>query len=154
MSWRIAKLLEGIAPILFVSMSIVIAAYFVHVSATRDLNHLESSLFQVFALFVGLFGSFIFGRQAASAAARELIRPHARSAIRRIRSLSSGLGRLAVAIERCESPEEYRVTLATLEAIVTEQLGTADDALEDWADIVPEDVSELRKKLLAEGNGE
>ena len=28
-----------------------------------------------------------------------------------------------------------------------EQLSTADDALEDWNDIVPEDVAELREKL-------
>ena len=37
------------------------------------------------------------------------------------------------------------MALAKLDAIVAEQLATADDALEDWRDIVPEDVEELTK---------
>ena len=35
-------------------------------------------------------------------------------------------------------------SMAKLEAIVIEQLATADDALEDWNDIVPDEVSELK----------
>ena len=35
-----------------------------------------------------------------------------------------------------------------------EQIATADDALEDWADIVPDDVDELRKKLGGIGKKE
>ena len=34
-----------------------------------------------------------------------------------------------------------------IEVIVIEQLATADDALEDWRDIVPEEVDELSRKL-------
>ena len=37
------------------------------------------------------------------------------------------------------------MTLAKLDTIVTEQLAAADDALEDWRDIVPDDVKELTK---------
>lgn len=36
-----------------------------------------------------------------------------------------------------------------LEAVVTEQLATADDAMEDWNDVVPEDVCELKQRLRA-----
>jgi len=36
-----------------------------------------------------------------------------------------------------------------IEAIIAEQLVTADDALEDWRDIVPEDVKELEQRLAA-----
>ena len=36
---------------------------------------------------------------------------------------------------------------AKLEGIVVEQLTTASDALEDWRDIVPEDVEELYQRL-------
>ena len=39
------------------------------------------------------------------------------------------------------------MTLAILRAIVVEQLAAADDALEEWADILPEDVAELRKEI-------
>ena len=35
------------------------------------------------------------------------------------------------------------MALAKLEVIVVEQLAVTDDALEDWRDIVPEDVEEL-----------
>lgn len=44
------------------------------------------------------------------------------------------------------SPENDQVALARLEEIIAEQLSTADDALEDWRDIVPEDVGELEQK--------
>ena len=44
-----------------------------------------------------------------------------------------------------ESDEDPQVTLAKLDTIVTEQLAAADDALEDWRDIVPDDVKELTK---------
>lgn len=142
---------SAVVPSLLFLVSIGVAAYFVHVSTTRVFTHLEGVLLQVFALVVGLTSSFIFGRQAADDRARELIKPHARSAIRRLRFLSAGLGRVAQAIRDCESPENYRETLAILRAIVVEQLAAADDALEEWEDIVPEDVRALRERLLAGG---
>jgi len=37
--------------------------------------------------------------------------------------------------------------LDRLDAIVTEQIGTADDALEDWNDVVPEELTSLREQL-------
>ena len=37
--------------------------------------------------------------------------------------------------------------LAKLEAIVIEQLSSADDAIEDWRDIVPEEVKELDQRF-------
>ena len=64
-------------------------------------------------------------------------------------SLYHSLSRAATAIESAQisdSHENYQVALAHLEEIVTEQLSTADDALEDWRDIVPEDVEELEQK--------
>ena len=45
------------------------------------------------------------------------------------------------------------MALARLEEIVTEQLTTADDALDDWNDIVPEDVAELKQKLRPSTQG-
>ena len=48
---------------------------------------------------------------------------------------------------RSGSPQQHQETLARVEAVVTAQLTTADDALEDWRDIVPEDVEELKQKL-------
>ncbi len=133
--------------ILLILTSVGVSILFVYIAATRVLTGLENGLFQVFILFTSLTGSFIFGRRPAINAAKALIRPHARSAFRRLVSLYRSLQRVSRAIESCTSPAEYPITLATLKAIVGEQLATADDALEDWVDIVPEDVQELREKL-------
>ena len=145
------KLLERITPFLLVVASLGVAGLFAHIATERTLTNLESVILQAIALGAGLVGSFVFGRQSAREAAREIIKPHARSAFRRLLSLYQSLSRVAATIEasqKSDSPEDNGVTLAKLEAIVIEQLATADDALEDWRDIVPEDVEELRQRLI------
>ena len=142
---------ERLWPVLLILISLGVAIYFISVTTTRTLTGLESVLLQIFALATGLVGSFIFGRQSARKAAREIIKPHARSAFRRLLSLYQSLSQVAAVIEsskNCVSREDYRIILARLEASVGEQLATADDALEDWRDIVPEDVEELRQGLF------
>lgn len=79
--------------------------------------------------------------------AREIIRPHARSAFRRLISLYESLSRAGAELERAKDSQTQDLTLVKLEAIIVEQLATADDALEDWRDIVPKEVAELRSKL-------
>ena len=140
-----------IAPSLLIIISLIVSGYFIDVAATRSLTYLEGVLLQLFSLLAGVGGSFIYGRQSAREAARELIKPHARSAFRRLLSLYQSLSRVADVIEssrNSESPEENQVTLAKLEAIVVEQLSSADDAIEDWRDIVPEDVQELDQRFF------
>jgi hypothetical protein len=127
-------------------MSIFVA----YTMTKRTLTGLESVLWQIFVFAAGLSGSFIFGRESAQRTAREMFKPHARSAFRRLISLYQSLQRVATTIESSQKScceEDYHVTLGKLEAIVTEQLTTADDALEDWRDIVPEDVNEIHQKL-------
>ena len=137
-------------------VAIGVSIFVMYITTTRTLTAVESILWQVFVLAAGLAGSFIFGRQSAKEAAREMIKPHARSAFRRLVSLYESLSRASTAIqltESSESSENIRVTIAKLDAIVTEQLNTADDALEDWRDIVPEDVEELKQKLESKIQG-
>ena len=141
----VMKILERFAPLVLIIISLGVAGLFAYVATTRTLTNLESVFLQSFSLLAGLGGSFIFGRQSAREAAREIIKPHARSAFRRLLSLYQSLSRVATTIESSQSDEspEYPVIIAKIEAIVVEQLTTADDALEDWRDIVPEDVKEL-----------
>ena len=144
------KNLERLGSVLLVFISVGVAGYFVYVATTRTVTDLEGVLLQVIALATGLVGSFIFGRQSAHEAAKELIKPHARSAFRRLLSLYDSLSRVAYTIESSQnfdSQEDYQIAFAKLEGIVVEQLTTASDALEDWSDIVPEDVEELRQRL-------
>ena len=141
------------APSLLIIICLVVSGYFIDVAATRSLTYLEGVLLQLFSLLAGVGGSFIFGRQSARKAAREIIKPHARSAFRRLLSLYHSLSRVAVTInssQNFESPVENQVTLAKLEAIVVEQLASADDAIEEWKDIVPEDVEELDQRFSSD----
>lgn len=150
------KNLNWILAALLILVAIGISALVVYITTTRTLTTIESILWQVFVLTAGLAGSFIFGRQSAREAAREMIKPHARSAFRRLISLYESLSRASAEIQlldNSESLEDYRVAFAKLDAIVTEQLNTADDALEDWRDIVPEDVEELKQKLESKIRG-
>lgn len=139
-------------PIIFLMISLIVSGLFIYIASTRTLSNLEMVMLQSFALGAGLIGSFLFGKQSASEAATEIIKPHARSAFRRILSLYQSLSRVATAIDsssKSQSPEERQVTIVKIEAIIAEQLVTADDALEDWRDIVPEDVKELEQRLAA-----
>ena len=140
---------ETIWGIILIVGSIAVSSIFIITVSKRPLTQLEMVFFQVIILCLSLSGAFIFGRQSAMQAAREIIKPHARSAFRRLLSLYNSLSRLATTITNARSsePMENSAILDKLEAIVTEQIVTADDALQDWTDIVPDDVDELRKKL-------
>lgn len=118
------------------------------VSAERTLSSLESTLLQLLTLAAGLSGSYIFGRQSAEAAARELIKPAARSAFRRVLGLYASLGRLAETVNRFRSAAGTGDSrLDVVEALVTEQRASVTDALEDWRDLVPEEVADVERRL-------
>ena len=137
--------------LLLIAFSIGVVILFSIVAKFHPLSGLESVLLQFFSLAMGLLGSYIFGRESVRSAARDVIKPHARSAFRRLLSLYASLSRLAVAIQAAKPANRNSFVEATvldkLEVMVTEQIATADDALEDWRDIVPEDVEELQLRL-------
>ncbi len=143
-------------PVLFVAMSVVGFAAFAYVSTTRTLTALESVFLQGFSVTIGFIGTFLFGRRSARDAAREVIKPHARSAFRRLVSLYQSLHRMTAIVESRDpgAPEDCRVMLAQIQVIAVEQVSAADDALADWRDIVPEDVDELYEKLSSEEHQE
>lgn len=134
-------------PIFLVVVAFIIAGYSIFISSQRTLTSLEETLLQAFMLVSGLVGSFYLGKQSAADAAKQIIKPHARSAFRRLISLYESLSRVGVEIGNSKETQSEALTIAKMEAIIVEQLATADDALEDWRDIVPEEVEELRNKL-------
>lgn len=142
-----------------VAASIAISGFFVVVASIRDLTALENTLLQVFSIGLGLIGSFIIGREGSKEAAIDLIKPHARSAFRRVLSLYNSLSRLATAIElqkeQLSSNKAALHSLEKLQGIVIEQISTADDALEDWKDIIPEELRKVKitakRELTLEG---
>ena len=140
-----------------ICLGILALLILVYIAATRDLSGLESVLLQIILLAIGGGVSFFAGHRSAREAAEEIIKPHARSAFRRLLSLYLSLQRAAAEIKSSqisELHEDHQVVLAKLDAIVTEQLATADDALDDWNDIVPEDVAELKQKLQSDNTTE
>ena len=150
------KNLKYIVPVLIV-LGILTLLGLVYIAATRNLTSLESVFLQIISLAIGGSVSLFAGRQSVREAAREIIKPHARSAFRRLISLYRSLQRTATVIESsqsAESDEDYQVGFAKLDAIVTEQLAAADDALEDWNDLVEKEVEELKQKLESDNTTE
>ncbi len=139
--------------LLIVLIVLVVLLSLVYMAVDLPFTDLENILLQIIFLAIGCSVSFFVGQKSVEKAAKEVIKPHARSAFRRLIFLYLTLRRAAAAIESAqhsESQENYQVILARLEEIVTAQLMTADDALSDWDDIVPEDVKELKQKLQSE----
>ena len=140
--------------ILLISLSILLVLFsLVHITTTRPLTDLENVLLQIIFLAIGSGISFFTGHRSAQEAAKL----HVRSAFRRLLSLYQSLSRAATVIESSQgskSDENYQVLLARLEEIVTYQLITADNALEDWNDIVPEEVAELKQQLQSNNTTE
>ena len=104
-----------------------------------------TALFQVVALGAGLVGSYIVGKNAARAGALDVVRPHARAAFRRVTALYKSLYRLSVKIEELkeEGPDDR---LDLIQALVNEHISTGQDAMEDWRDLVPEEVEEIERR--------
>ena len=135
--------MKFLIPIGLVILSLGLSGYFVYVTTDRSLTPLEGTFLQVLILLIGLGGTFWIGRLVPAN------RIHARSAFRRVTSLYLGLARAAVIIEECrnyDSVNNYRVAFAGLEELVRNQLVTADDALQDWRDVVPDDMTDTRGK--------
>ena len=120
------------------------------VSSKRPLTPLESTLLQVVILATGVSATYLFSQRSAKEAAEQIVKPHARSAFRRVQNLYSGLFYLKGVINRHhEIPTERSASqvVDVIEAIVDQQVNTVADAMEDWRDIVPEEVADLKRQL-------
>ena len=134
-----------IVSIVLIAASVAIAIGMIFVSSTRDLTSLETILFQTLALGTGLSGSYIVGQRSSNKIAQDVMRLHARPAFRRVLELYNSLFRLSERIDqlRRQQPSSH---LDVIQAIVDEQIVTGRSAIQDWHDIIPEDVNELIKQ--------
>ena len=146
------KNMETIATTLLIFISLMLMFLFAYTATKRALTEVEAIVLQFLALLAGVGGSYIFGRRTSKESIRETIEPHARSAFRRLISLYRSISRVAQIIEAEEPPRDDASKIDIIRAIVVEQIATADDALADWQDVVPEAVKEMRKEMrIAEG---
>lgn len=143
--------MNKLAGYIFIFIALIVAFSFTGMAMFRPLTGFESVLLQVISLFLGILGSYILGRESATNAGKELIKPHAKSAFRRLLSLYYGLSKIATVIQgiRTQNTADQipMVVLDKLEVMVIDQIRTADDALDDWHDIVPEDVEQLQEEI-------
>ena len=130
---------------LLLSVGLIFACIFVVLTLFRNLTTFEVALSQLVVLSTGLLGSYIFGRNAARAGALDVIKPHARAAFRRVTALYKSLYLLSDRIEEMKE-EKYDHRLDLIQALVNEQITTGQDAMEDWRDIVPEEVEEIERR--------
>ena len=140
------KYLQKLVPYLLFLVSASFIVWFICIAEKRDLTQLEIIFFQILILSTSLIGSYQIGRQTAKDIAREMIKPHAKSAFRRVMSLYRTLSRVAGVIADPD-PKNDALKLTLIEGIVVEQINTADDALADWQEVIPESTEELRKKM-------
>lgn len=145
-----------------VAVSLVLAGVTVYVALQKPSNILAAAVLQAITLVFSTYGAYVFATASVQSAAQELIRPHARSAFRRVRRIYEALVRIVQLIEQqlaefdvARQPgnlsavdyQYARLTLVMLGQIVTEQANTVDDALEDWRDLVPDEVQAIEDRV-------
>jgi len=126
------------------------------VAATRPLTPLESDLLQGGTVVSGFCGSFLLGRNSAAG----LGKAKARSALARVKTIRYAQVSLLASVEERREVLHGGVTAgpgvpiplvdASLDLILKQaeaHIATAEDAIDDWADILPGEVSGLRSQL-------
>lgn len=140
------KSIEAIVATGLIVIAIMLMILVAYTSTERTLTGIEVSILQIVALLASLGGSYIFGHRASKESIKEKIGMQARSAFRRLMSLYASISSVAIFIESEEDIDDSS-KLKVIKAIVDGQINTADDALEDWRDLVPESVEEMKEKL-------
>ena len=150
-----------------VAVSIGLGILTVYVGTRTHPNTFATLLLQAITLVFSTYGAYVFAKASVEDAARALVTPHARSAFRRVRSIYEALGRLLDLIDRqsvnfnvARKPsvpdtldyETVRLTMLMLERIITEQVSTVDDALDDWRDLVPDEVQQIEDQARRRRN--
>lgn len=137
---------EAVLIVVSVLASLVFAGAMIWTASIRPLSGLETVLFQIIVLFVGLggglFGSYKFGQASSEQVARDVIRPHARSALRSVIVLNNNLMALHEPIEQlARDTSDERV--AMLHHLVDASNRVAVSAIDDWRDVIPEDFQDI-----------
>jgi hypothetical protein len=139
-----------------------VAVMTVVVAVSKPPNALAAGLLQAITLVLGVSASYLFGRRSARNAAEQIISPHAKSAFRRVLSLFQAFGRLRESVEvlsqeigdKAESDQVsvayVELALKLLRTQILEQIGTANDAMEDWRDMVPDEVAVVEGRVLVD----
>lgn len=146
LSWLIIGLISVVCITFFAAAVIV--------SSKRELSELEAIFFQLMIVTTGSGISYLLSKKSATATARNMVKDHVRPAFRRVVNLYGSLSRLTIRIEelRCNPSLNANHALDIIDAIVNEQIPTGADALDDWRDILPEEVKDIERQAARRRN--
>ncbi len=149
--------LDAIFGTVSIIFSIGVSIIFILMASIREFSSLENTFFQIFITALAVGGSFLWGRKISQIYSNKTIKGYARPAFRRASFLFFSLIRLNNNIKEEIQTNKNQNSLEKFQASVIEQIYISLDALEDWRDIIPEDVKEIeqsmekRRKSLEEG---
>ena len=124
----------------------IIGGYWYKAASGSEFSVLESFLWQLFGLVGGVVSSAWLSREMN----RGVEKKHARSAFRRLLSLTEQIYKAVNLIEFAQTAktiDEHKIMLARLEETVDSQRAMVNDALEDWNDIVPEEIEKIKVEV-------
>ena len=136
-----------------IALAVFSSVLFVNKASERKLSDLENIQFQVITMSIGLAGSYLLGGVTAREAAEHIVRPHAKSAFRRVMALYASLGRLHNTMDKVKSTlvpsPEAIAAIERFQDLVIEQINTSGNTIDDWGDLVPEEVAKVKEQLAA-----
>ena len=102
---------------------------------------------------IGLAGSYLLGGVSAKEAAEDIVRPHAKSAFRRVMALYASLGRLHDTMGKVKSTlattPQAIAAIERFQDLVFEQINTSGNTIDDWGDLVPDEVAKIKEQSAA-----
>jgi hypothetical protein len=138
---------------------VVLLTLTIIVTGDEDSTGLENGLLQFIFFAVSTAVAVFLGYISAKEQAKEIVRPHGRKAVRRIVTLGTQIRSFGSVIEvererlahRAKADgelDQFEVekTLEVLASQLDGQLQTIEDSIEDWRDVVPEEVAALEQR--------
>lgn len=152
----------SVAALAAVGGGIVVAIVFVVQASRRPPDAFEVAVFQIVTLVLSFSGALILGGVTSEAEATRRVRQQAKPAFRRLVSILTGLGHIAEATDAARvfltvksADNDGRVEVGHVEyaldqvaARVKAELEVAPFAIDDWEDLAPDEVRELKKEAV------
>lgn len=136
------------------------------VTGNQSSTKLENGLLQFISFMFSVAIAGGIGYFSAKEQGKAIVRPHGRKAVRRIVTLGDGVRSFGTVIEAERERFSHRgATNGQIELFEVErtfdvlysqlegQLRTINDAIEDWRDVVPEDVAAIEQRAKGGESG-
>lgn len=147
---RASKRVPGLA---LIALAVFSSVLFVNKASERKLSDLENIQFQIITMSIGIAGSYLLGGVTAREAAEDIVRPHAKSAFRRVMALYASLARLHETMDKVKptlvATPQAIAAIERFQDLVIEQINTSGNTIEDWGDLVPDEVAKVKEQSAA-----